>query len=217
MGWPWEGHEPDAGPTLVLLRHGRTRWNAERRFLGTTDIALDEVGVAGARALGLALQGAFDQVYASPLSRAAQTAAHLHPEPVPVPELRELHQGHLEGLHGAAAIARYPAFFAAWARDPTRARVPGGESLGECRDRALQAVEAIADRHAPGEVVALVTHQMVIAAITCSILDEPLTGWRRHGVRNLAASVLRRTTPGWRVLVEDWRFDDVRGPEGSDV
>jgi len=30
---------------VVLWRHGRTAWNAETRFQGTTDVPLDDVGV----------------------------------------------------------------------------------------------------------------------------------------------------------------------------
>ncbi|WP_141006862.1 histidine phosphatase family protein [Nocardioides humi] len=36
---------------LVLLRHGRTAWNAEQRVQGQTDVQLDDTGLAQARAV----------------------------------------------------------------------------------------------------------------------------------------------------------------------
>jgi probable phosphoglycerate mutase len=68
---------------VLLVRHGRTPWAATGRHTGRSDIALDEVGEAQARALGAsvrALRGVDHAdsppalVLASPLSRALRTA-----------------------------------------------------------------------------------------------------------------------------------------------
>jgi probable phosphoglycerate mutase len=201
----------------VLVRHGRTAWNHQHRFLGTTDIPLDEEGQRQARSLAAALPRPFDRVYTSPLARAVETARCLADQPEELPALRELYQGDLEGLPAAEAFGRYPEFFEAFSRDPTGVRVPGGESLGECRDRAMREVEQIGRAHAGGEVVAAVTHQMVIASVGCTVTGDPLTRWRKHGVRNAAMTVLRRGGGGWSLLVEDWRYDDGVGPRSPDV
>jgi broad specificity phosphatase PhoE len=61
---------------LVCVRHGRTAWNAVRRFQGRTDVPLDEEGRAQAQALAVHLRGErFDLALSSDLSRAAATAA----------------------------------------------------------------------------------------------------------------------------------------------
>ena len=192
---------------VALVRHGRTAWNAERRFLGCSDIPLDEEGHRQARALAVGVPaGSFDRVYSSPLLRAMETARYLHPtEPVSVPAVRELAQGELEGMKGPEAIARFPHFFAAWALDPTHAQVPGGEGLGACRDRAIDALSAIADQHALGERVAVVSHQMVIASLTCVVAGESLRRWRDHRVENTAMTVLEWAAGTWRIRVEGWR------------
>jgi broad specificity phosphatase PhoE len=186
----WDRIAADGQVALVLFRHGRTAWNAERRFLGATDLALDEAGVAEVGRLSH-LRSVFDAIYSSPLARARQTAEALAPPPILlVDALRELHQGALEGMTGPEAMAQFPEFFAGFAGDPTDLRVPEGESLGEVRDRALGAVRRIAAERSPGDRVAVVTHQMVIASLVCTLSGEALTAWRRFGVPNTGTVVL---------------------------
>ena len=195
----------DGETTIVLLRHGRTAWNAEKRFLGRTDIGLDEVGHAEAVVLSGAIRGRFDRVYTSPLSRAAETAAYLAPpDPVPVDGLQELSQGELEGLVGEVAVARYASFFAEWVRDPETARVPGGETMGECRDRSVAALGEIVEREGPGRVIAVVSHQMVMANLACTFAGRSLADWRDHRVGNTGGIVARWGPDGWRIIEMGW-------------
>ncbi|MEQ1503236.1 MAG: histidine phosphatase family protein [Myxococcota bacterium] len=191
---------------VVLVRHGRTAWNLERRFLGATDLPLDEVGRAEAVALGRAAGGRFDAVYASPLVRALDTARALAPpEPAVVDGLRELGHGALEGLEGTEAIALHPAFFRAFVDDPTHVRLPGGgETFAEVRDRALSALAGILASHRPGERVAVVTHQVVIATVTSAILGVPLAGWRSQTIPNGAAVALG-WDGRWSIAVPRWQ------------
>ena len=146
------------GVELILIRHGRTAWNAEGRFLGRSDIALDEVGLAQAATLAQDPELAqVDAVYASPLSRAADTARALGRTVTLVPALREMEQGDLEGLDFASALGTHGAFLKAWRADPTGVCVPGGESLDQVRDRGLDALRAIAAAHTPGQRVVVAT------------------------------------------------------------
>ncbi len=60
---------------LFLLRHGETEWNQTGRFQGITDVPLDPAGRRQADALSLSLRDEpLCAVYASPLSRARETA-----------------------------------------------------------------------------------------------------------------------------------------------
>jgi broad specificity phosphatase PhoE len=200
-------------PVLALVRHGRTAWNASRRFVGRTDVPLDAVGRAQAITLAERLPGPFHAVYASPLLRARDTAAAVDPAPRVVEDLAELDQGELEGLDGATALARFPDFFAAWQADPERAPVPGGETLGALRARARRALEGIAIRHGPGQVVGVFTHQMVIASLTCDALGLPLSEWRFHRVGNAAVTALVPTGDGFDLVEQDIRL----APEPGEV
>jgi len=65
----------EAPAELVVVRHGATAWNRSGRFQGRTDVPLDDVGRAQARAVGAGLAGErFDLAVASDLGRARETA-----------------------------------------------------------------------------------------------------------------------------------------------
>ena len=106
-------------PTLVLLRHGQSRWNLENRFTGWVDVDLTEEGEAQARKAGELIAAAglrFDRAYTSVLRRAVRTNAMALESAgqgdVPVEEdwrLNERHYGGLTGLDKAETAAKHGA------------------------------------------------------------------------------------------------------------
>src|SRR3954469_1430554 len=156
---------PEPAPVVTtlthLLRHGQTEHTPERRFSGSSDLPLSELGRAEARAAAkhLADRG-IDVVVSSPLQRCretAQAAADVLGLPVEVDDdLRELDFGEWEGLTGDEARARNPLalgrFFGA-----TDVRAPGGESIADVSARVGRARARILEKHA-GETVLVVSH-----------------------------------------------------------
>lgn len=192
---------------LLLVRHGRTASNIERRFVGRMDVPLDDTGHAEVAHMA-ARVGPLPRaaLYASPLLRARQTAMALG-SPSLDPALQELDQGELEGLRFPEALPRWPEFFRAWGEDPTHVRVPGGETMGECQARGMQGLERIARAHAPGDPVVVVSHKMLIVSVILGALGVPLRAFRTVPMENTALTLL-----GWR---EDhglrlYRFNDRR-------
>ena len=59
---------------ILLVRHGQSEWNADGRWQGQENPPLTELGLAQAAQAAKAV-GAVDGIYASPLERAAITAA----------------------------------------------------------------------------------------------------------------------------------------------
>jgi broad specificity phosphatase PhoE len=141
--------------TILLLRHGETEWNLERRYQGRFDSPLTERGAAQAHAIGRLLAGLPETVaapiVASPQGRARRTAEIIREElggagAVRVDErLRELTLGSWDGLTYGEIEVRSPGIFddgPEWcfrapdgeSYDAFAARV--GEWLGEQNDAA---------------------------------------------------------------------------------
>jgi 2,3-bisphosphoglycerate-dependent phosphoglycerate mutase len=128
-------------PTLVLLRHGQSRWNLENRFTGWVDIDLTAEGEAQARRGGQLLGQAglaFDRCYASVLTRAIRTAdialAECGQLWIPLIKdwrLNERHYGGLTGLNKAETAERHgEEQVRIWRRSydvPPPPLAPGGE------------------------------------------------------------------------------------------
>ena len=83
---------------LVIIRHGTTRGNLEKRFIGTLYVPLAPQGEELARRVGPTLP-AVEHIYRSPLMRCRQTAELLWPgiDETVVYELRESDFGPFDG------------------------------------------------------------------------------------------------------------------------
>ncbi|WP_162551057.1 histidine phosphatase family protein [Paenibacillus tepidiphilus] len=117
---------------LVLVRHGHTSWNLERRYLGSTDLPLlpeATQALAALREHG-ALQGEFWRVYCSDLRRCRETLALLTDKADAVatydPRLREMDFGAWEGCDYGQL--QNNELYRAWIDDPQAVAPPGGES-----------------------------------------------------------------------------------------
>ena len=180
---------------VFLIRHGQTSWNKERRFLGRTDIPLDEEGKIQASQVALSLHNTpIAGLYSSPLSRAWETAEAISnrcSQPIhKVSALTELDQGELEGQCGDVLLDRYADFFQEWKHNPAHARVPGGETLTECQERASLAVHQILSQYEPGPPVVIVSHRMTIGCLICEAMNWPLTKNLDIEQRNTAVNLL---------------------------
>lgn len=170
--------------TIYLVRHGETDWNRAGRFQGHTDIALNEVGIAQARAVAGRLAGhAIGAVAASDLRRAGETASILAEElglapPTIDAELRERSYGVFEGLTREECEARHPEI---WRAHPA-VEPPGAEPRTLVAARMIRAVTRAAYL---AEAVAVVSHGGAIRAFL-----EATSGTRVPPIPNVAIYVV---------------------------
>ncbi len=167
---------------LFVVRHGETPFNREMRYLGTADEPLSPTGVGQAERLASSLGPLpLQAVYASPLSRAAETGRRIaEARQVDLrlePRLREQAFGEWEGLTRSEVLDRDRDRLLRWEADLGLAP-PGGESLLSVQERTLAHVDELARTHS-GEWIALVSHVGPIKALLCAALDAPLATARR--------------------------------------
>lgn len=182
---------------IVLLRHGRTAWNAERRYQGQEDPPLDEVGqVQAIEAAALVAAMNPDVLISSDLERARQTAqkvSALSGVPLTVDKrLRERNLGHWQGLTRDEVRSRYPEEFADWlaGRDVARR---GGESRRQVAERALSVV----DQLAPVPLAVLVSHGATSMCLSAALLGLPQTPSILGPLANCHWTELRNSGDGW--------------------
>jgi ribonuclease H / adenosylcobalamin/alpha-ribazole phosphatase len=157
--------ERTAVPTrLIVVRHGESELNVERRYSGRDDIPLSANGTAQARAVAARLAtlgGQVAAVVSSPLSRCTDTAALIASALGGVPvetddDLIECDFGEWEGRTFAEVRERWSAQLSAWLDSPAVAP-PGGESFRAVGVRVRRAVSRLRDRY-PGQTVVVVSH-----------------------------------------------------------
>jgi len=191
---------------LVLIRHGETAWNRDRRMQGQTDTPLSDEGRAQARALGARLASArFAALYSSDLARAMDTARCVADSTghdiVADARLRERAFGIFEGLTAAEIAARYPDELERFrSRDPDYV-VPSGEGGRVFHARCLGCLAEIAQRHAGDEVV-VVTHGLVLDAVYRAAHAMPFEAPRTASLLNASLNVFIRGDGAWRM--ESW-------------
>jgi broad specificity phosphatase PhoE len=160
---------------FFFARHGETDWNCEGRWQGQTDVPLNDVGRAQARALGERLRSeGIRAVASSDLSRARETAEIVSRElglaVAYVDEVfRERAYGPFEGLTREECIARHPSEWASFERDP-KAPPPGVEAIGLLAGRMLVGLRRVAERcEHPGLVV---SHGRAIRALVTLVTGK---------------------------------------------
>jgi alpha-ribazole phosphatase len=158
---------------IILVRHGETEWNVGEIFRGRIDIDLNETGKKQAELLSEYLSGLkIEAVYSSPLKRALNTAqaiARHHNLRVQITDgLNDLDFGQWQGLSLEGVREKYKEAYAEWANHPERVRLPGGETLGQVRKRAIKVVDEVTAKY-KGAVV-LVSHRVVNKVLICALL-----------------------------------------------
>jgi len=197
---------------LILVRHGETYWNDERRVQGgDSDIELNDTGLEQARKLAAFLENEpIISILSSPLQRAIATAeviASHHQLPVEVDQgLRELRVGELEGMSVSNLSTTFSQFLMQWWHDGGVIKLPNGESLVELQKRAWKAVERLLERHKTSPehneetTVVVVSHYFVTLAIILKALNLPLDCFTKFKVDLGGISILEIQDYGIRLL-----------------
>jgi probable phosphoglycerate mutase len=180
--------------TVLLIRHGETEWNTLGKFQGCTDIALSEEGIKQAKLLKDRLNGEFDYIYSSPLSRAFETAnivASSTDKKVNIAkEIREINFGEWEGLTIHEIAENYPENFKVWRTDKVESKICGGDlSMLNASNRAKNCVLDIIDEH-KGKKIVIVAHGGIIKAALIGLFGWEMTMYHKMALGNTCINTL---------------------------
>ena len=165
---------------VLLIRHGQSQGNAERRFGGHTATPLSARGHRQAEATARALKSeSLTAIYSSDLARAVETARPLsNLTRLPIHNtsaFRERSVGVMEGLTFEDAAQRHPEEYAALLRRDFEHVLSGGESYRQLLDRARNKLDEVIEQHKGGRI-AVFSHTGTICIMALHLmgaLDAP--------------------------------------------
>ena len=205
---------------LLLVRHGLSSFNKERRIQGRDDLSnLSEEGREQARALGRSLQDVSIQaIYSSPLQRAAATTASLletqggqAPDPVFDNGLLEVDLEPWSGQTIDELMQGSTEAYKIWKQRPMELELQrrDGSSykpLPELMEQARGFISTLLERHPANgnDTVLVVAHNAILRCLMLVLLGEPDHGFRRLRVDNTSLSVfnIRPGDNGPQVQIE---------------
>lgn len=163
--------------TLLLVRHGETTWNAQKKLQGNADITLTARGKRQAKEIASYLKNyPIDVIYSSPLSRTRATArainAHHKVKLYTDPALLERGFGALEGRPYDEIFKRFPRF--GW---PNALLYPwysplGSERLVDVEARVTSFFDNILKKHT-GKTIVIVSHGVTLRTSITHLLHFP--------------------------------------------
>ena len=194
----------------ILIRHGMTQGNAEKRYVGCrTDEPLCAEGIVQLR------QNAYPavrHVYCSPMRRCLETAELLYPEirPEIIADFRECDFGAFEYHNFAELNGRKD--YQDWIDSGGDIPFPDGESRAGFSARCLKAFETLKSR-TPQTDCALIVHGGTIMAIM-EAMAEPKGNYFDFQIRNGCGYLLRED--GTYTVIPAPRFQSGSGASDPD-
>ena len=197
------GHIEMTEAKFILVRHGETKWNTERKWQGHKNSPLTPNGIDQAKAVASRLKKMpFSILYSSPLGRAMQTAEIITDatghEIVKVPGITERSTGVFEGLSIDEIKANYPQELHEFDNSGPDYAPPGGESARQHEQRVMACMNELALKHL-GDQVLVVTHGGVLILLFRSVLGIGLLTPRNFKIMNTSINVFAFTDNRWEL------------------
>lgn len=179
---------------LLLVRHGLTDHNIDRRVAGYTNVDLNEEGFRQVEKLNKRLADEkIDAVYSSDLQRAVDTAkgavSGRDIEITTCYELREMNFGEAEEMTFAELNEKYPDLARSVMNVDTGVSFPGGESFADFVER-VQAFLKTLEKFNEDHTVLIVSHGATLKVIVCELLGIDPNHWYQMGIDNASLSII---------------------------
>jgi probable phosphoglycerate mutase len=182
---------------IYMIRHGRTDWNDDRRIMGREQVPLNDAGRKMVEAVAGQLAGeGISAVYTGTLARAKETAGILAAAwgAVLINEPRLDESAYEKWVGMSYSDLKGDPDFDLYGTRPTASNFSSGEGMTGIQERALAAIERIADE-ARGAKTALVSHADVIKPVITHYLGMDLDTMHRLAVANASVTLLDLAYP----------------------
>ncbi len=181
---------------VYLLRHGQTDWNVAKRWQGSTDIQLNDIGVKQAEeAATRFVDTKISSIYTSHLGRAINTAEVIRniafDKSVEINienDIAEIRLGEWEGLTYSEVEEKYSDDYKRWVINHTEVIGYGVENYNDLQQRAFNVFSKICSENS--EDLLIVSHGAWIRALVCKILCIPLEHRDNFEIENTSITII---------------------------
>lgn len=219
--------------SVILVRHGRTRYNAVHRIQGLTDIELDDKGLWQVEQTGAVLRKLYVEspsareenrrqlVVSSPLTRSAQTA-HAFADPLNLTvntdqRMMERNFGDWEGWSQTDLLKNFPVDFRGWQNGDGSELKHGAEAKPHVFERGVEALNDWAQKADPQTDLFFFSHGSLLAQLIQGVIGSGYpTGFESMAsMRNAHWAILQpvffdETHYHWRMI------DYNHGPQAAE-
>lgn len=165
---------------LLLVRSGRTEWDALGRVQGSADLPLSAAGAADFKAALDRLGGVtLDRIISAPDEASWQTSSLLTQaaearKSAVCKDLAEMHLGLWEGLRHEELEARYCRAGRLFLDDPSGVQAPEGEAVEEYAAKVVAALASTLSKAKAGSAVGVVVRPLALGVIRCALNSASL-------------------------------------------
>lgn len=193
--------------TLILIRHGETPHNRDKRYQGHRDTSLTREGKRQTREIALRLRDEpLDAIYSSDLKRTrymAEVINSYHSLKTNIlPELREIDFGDWEGKTYNEIQREWKGLLSGWEKEPSKIKIPRGESIKDLAERIRSTIKKIISKH-PDQRIAIITHGGPIRIILMDALGLGLDDWWKTITSNGGISIIEYQSKKTKVSLQN--------------
>jgi probable phosphoglycerate mutase len=189
---------------IYLARHGETVWNLEKRYQGSGDSPLTELGIFQAQQLAKYLENIdFNIIFTSPAGRARQTAEIIKgtriQEIIINDGFAEINVGPWEGKYYYDTEIEQTEQYQAFWHSPHLYKPEYGESFTEVGQRTFSTLRDIVQYH-QGKTILIVSHAIAIKSLLNKIEGRKLEDFWKIKMFQTSLSIVEAKNGNFNVI-----------------
>ena len=194
---------------IILVRHGETNWNKDKRCQGISDTNLNENGLKQAKKLKKYFDSKkIDAIFVSDLKRAKQTADIINSNNrynlYYSQKLREMDQGDFEGIYFKVLNQKYLSELKKWREDPDTFRIPNAETLGEVKERVIAFMNNLVRKYSDFSNIVIVSHNLALSSFLCFISNKSLKYFTDFTLKSGSISIIDYSNNVFSIRIKNY-------------